>query len=299
MPLFGISDGSLTPIKLSCFKREKDLQIITEKNLEVIFGLKFVCSEFQVGNRRFDTIGFDEETKSFVIIEYKKDQSFSIIDQGFAYLALMLDHEPDFVLRYNESFGSSLRKIDFDWTQSKIMFLSPSFTPYQVEALNFKDLPIELWELHLYSNDTIRYEKIKAQRATASLNPISKKSKIIEQVSTEIRVFTEDTLLNKAEKEVREAYILIKNIVYQVNPDVEEKAMKSMMCFYTGGRGLVWVKPTKKGIKIWLRKAKYIDKSGQVIPAGWGKYPELYLHTSEVDPVFIRKLIDQANNLNK
>jgi hypothetical protein len=299
MPLFRISGGSLTPIKLSCFKREKDIQSITEKNLEVIFGLKFVCSEFQVGNFRLDTTGFDEETNSFAIIEYKKDQNFSITDQGFAYLSLMLNHKSDFVLRYNESIGSSSIKTDFDWSQSKVIFLSPLFTPYQVEALNFKDLPIELWEVHLYSNDTIRYEKIKAQGATASLNLISKKSKIIEKVSTEIRVFTEDTLLNEAEKEVREAYMLIKNIVYQVNPDVEEKVKKSMVCFYTGGRGLVWVQPTKKGIRIWLRKAKYIDKSGQVIPAGWGNYPELYLQTSEVDPVFIRKLIDQANNLNK
>ena len=299
MPLFRISGGSLTPIKLSSFKREKDIQSLTENNLDVIFGIKFVCSEFLVGNFRLDTICFDEETNSFAIIEYKKDQNFSITDQGFAYLSLMLSHKSDFVLRYNESIGPSSIKTDFDWSQSKVMFLSPSFTPYQVEALNFKDLPIELLEVHLYSNDTIRYERIKAQGATASLNLISKKSKIIEKVSTEIRVFTEDTLLNDAEKEVREAYMLIKNIVYQVNPDVEEKAKKSMVCFYTGGKGLVWVQPTKKGIRMWLRKAKYIDKTGRVIPEGWGNYPELYLQTSEVDPVFIRKLIDQANNLRK
>jgi hypothetical protein len=177
--------------------------------------------------------------------------------------------------------------------------LSPSFTPYQVEALNFKGLPIELWEVHLYSDDTIYYEKIKAQGAKASLNMISKKSKIIEKVSTEIKVFTEDTLLSEVGKEVKEVYRLVKNIVYQINPDVEEKVKKSMVCFYTGGKGLVWIQPSKKGIKIWLRKAKYIDKSGQVIPEGWGDYPELYLKINEVDPVFIRKLIDQANNLNK
>jgi len=299
MPVFRISGDSLTPIKPSSFKREKDIQSITEKNLGVIFGLKFVCSEFQVGNFRLDTTGFDEETNSFAIIEYKKDQNFSITDQGFAYLSLMLNHKSDFVLRYNESIGSSSIKTDFDWSQSKIMFLSPSFTPYQVEDLNFRDLPIELWEVHLYSNDTIRYEKRKAQGARASLNLISKKSKIIEKVSTEIRFFTEDTLLKEAEKEVREAYMLIKNIVYQINPDVEEKVMKSMVCFYTGGKGLIWVSPTKKGIRIWLRKAKYIDKSGQVIPGGWGNYPQLSLQTSKIDPVFIRKLIEQANNLNK
>lgn len=299
MSLFRISDGSLTPIKLSCFKREKDIQCITEKNLDVIFGLKFVCSEFQVGNFRLDTIGFDKETNSFVIIEYKKDQNFSITDQGLAYRSTMLKHKADFVLKYNESIGTISQKNNFEWAKSKIMFLAPSFTHYQIEALYFEDLPFELWEVHLYSNDTIHYEKIKAQGATASLNPISKKSKIIEKISTEIRVFTEDALLNEFEKEVKEVYMLIKNIVYQVNPDVEEKVKKTMVGFYTGGRGLVWVKPTKKGITIWLRKAKYLDKNDRVIPEGLGEYPELSFKISEIDPVFIRKLIEQANNLNK
>src|SRR3990172_13140051 len=132
MPLFGISGGSLSPIKLLSLNREKDIQTMTEKNLDLIFGLKFVCSEFQVGNFRLDTIGFDEEAKSFVIIEYKKDQNFSIIDQGYAYLSLMLNNKADFVLAYNENAGSSSKKADFDWSQSKVIFVSPSFTPYQI-----------------------------------------------------------------------------------------------------------------------------------------------------------------------
>jgi hypothetical protein len=296
MPLFRISGGSIIPIKPACFKIEKDLQSMTEKNLDVIFGLKFVCSEFQVGNFRLDTIGFDEETNSFVIIEYKKDQNSSITDQGLAYRSTMLKHKADFVLKYNESIGKTSPKNTLEWAKSKIMFLAPSFTHYQIEALYFEDLPFELWEVRLYSNDTIHYEKIKAQGATASLNLISKKNKTIEKVSTEIRVFTEDTLLNEAEQEVRDVYMLIKNIVYQVNPDVEEKVMKVMGCFYTGGKGLVWLQPTKKGIKIYLRKSKYIDKNGQVIPPGYGGYPALSLQTNEIDPIFIRKLIDQANN---
>lgn len=296
MPLFKISGDPISLIKPASFEKEKNLQNITEKNLEIIFGLKFICSEFQVGNFRLDTIGFDEETNSFVIIEYKKDQNSSITDQGLAYRSTMLKHKADFVLKYNESIGKTSQKNTFEWAKSKIMFLAPSFTDYQIEALYFEDLPFELWEVSLYSNDTIHYEKIKAQGATASLNPISKKNKTIEKVSTEIRVFTEDTLLNETEQKVRDAYMLIKNIVYQVNPDVEEKVMKVMGCFYTGGKGLVWLQPTKKGIKIYLRKSKYIDKNGQVIPPGYGGYPALSLQTNEIDPIFIRKLIDQANN---
>jgi len=299
MPIFGISGKSLTPIKPVPFPSEKEIQIVTEQNLQVIFGFKFICSEFSLGQFRLDTIGFDEESKSFVIIEYKKDQNFSVIDQGYAYLALMLNNKADFVLTYNENTASSCKKDYFDWSQSKVIFVSPSFTPYQVEAVNFKDLPIELWEVHLYSNDTIGYNKIKSQRATASLGSITKASKTIKNVSAEITVFSEDEILNGVDDEIREGYLLIKEIVYQVNPDVEERIRKSMACFYTGGKGLIWVKPTKRRITVWLRKGNYQDRYGQMIREGWGKLPELHLAANEIDAVFIRRLIEQVNNLQK
>lgn len=297
MAIFKISDKTLIPIKNIPFAREKEIQRITEQNIEIILGLKFICSEFSIGNFRLDTIGFEEETNSFAIIEYKKDLNFSIVDQGCTYLSLMLNHKAEFVLMHNERADSSCRKNDFDWSQSKVIFISPSFTPYQIEAANFKDLPIELWEVHLYSNDTIRYNKIKSQRTTASLKAISKASKTIEKVATEIKVFTEDAILNDVEDEIKEAYMLIKNIIYQVNSDIEERVKKSMVCFYSGGKGLVWVKPTNKSITIWLRKGEYKDRLGKIIPEGWGNYPEMHLSVSEIDPVFIRKLIEQANNL--
>ena len=174
MPIFEISDKSLTPINPVPFPSEKAIQTVTEQNLQVIFGFKFVRSEFSIGQFRLDTIGFDEESSSFVIIEYKKDQNFSVIDQGYAYLSLMLNNKADFVLTYNENTGSSSKKDDFDWSQSKVIFVSPTFTLYQIEAINFKDLPIELWEVHLYSNETIGYNKIKSQRAAASVGSITK-----------------------------------------------------------------------------------------------------------------------------
>lgn len=297
MPIFKINEKSLIPLKIIAFSREKEIQNITEQNIEVIFGLKFVYSEFSIGNFRLDTIGFDEDAKSFVIIEYKRGLNFSIVDQGFAYLSLMLNRKADFALMYNEKMNSSFRKDYFDWSQSKVLFVSPSFTPYQIEATNFKDLPIELWEVHLYSNETIRYNKIKSQRGTAIWTSFSKNKKSFEKVVGEIKVFTEDDILNGVENEIREAYMMIKNIVYQINSDVEEKFKKTMVCFYSGGKGLVWIKPTKKSITLWLRKGKYRDRNGKVVTEGWGNYPEIHLSASEIDSVFIKKLVQQANNL--
>jgi hypothetical protein len=81
----------------------------------------------------------------------------------------MLNNKADFILEYNESQNQSLKRTDIDWTQSKVIFVSPLFTTYQREAINFKDLPIELWEVKKFENNTFSFEQVqKAQPKKAS-----------------------------------------------------------------------------------------------------------------------------------
>jgi RecB family endonuclease NucS len=90
MALFKIENNErLENIKEQPFKLEKDIQSLTEKNLKSIFGLDFVKSEFNLNNFRIDTLAFDKDAGTFVIIEYKRDKNFSVIDQGYAYLSLI------------------------------------------------------------------------------------------------------------------------------------------------------------------------------------------------------------------
>ena len=66
-----------------------------------------------------------------------------------------LNLKSDFILEYNEVVGKILKKNEIDWSQSKIIFISPSFSPHQVNSINFKDMPFELWEIKRYLNDMI------------------------------------------------------------------------------------------------------------------------------------------------
>ena len=59
MIIYNIKDEELTPIKKVGFKNEKELQTLTEKNLGVLFNLKFVATEFQVDYLRIDTLAFN------------------------------------------------------------------------------------------------------------------------------------------------------------------------------------------------------------------------------------------------
>jgi len=49
------------------------MQVLFEQNIILLTGLTFVKSEFIIKNNRIDTLAFDAESKSFVIIEYKRN----------------------------------------------------------------------------------------------------------------------------------------------------------------------------------------------------------------------------------
>ena len=165
MLLFGLGSDEITQIKETPFKLKKEIQKLVEKNLDALLGLEFVKSEFTFsGNEkqlRIDTLAFNPQDKSFVIIEYKQNKNFSVIDQGYAYLAAMLNNQADFILEYNECRNKTLKKADVDWTQARVIFISQAFTQYQKEAIYFKDLPIALWEIKRFSNQTISFEEIR------------------------------------------------------------------------------------------------------------------------------------------
>jgi len=102
MALYKNVNNNLSLIKSKPFSLEKDIQNLTEKNLKTLFNYEFICSEFIIKNFRIDSLAFDRDADAFVIIEYKKDKIFSVIDQGYTYLSLMLNNKADFILEYNE-----------------------------------------------------------------------------------------------------------------------------------------------------------------------------------------------------
>ena len=141
MDLYKIKNNKLEEINKESFNLEKDIQSLVENNLETLFNLEFISKEFSVGDFRIDTLSYDNENNNFVIIEYKKGSSYSVIDQGYSYMSVMLNNKSDFILEYIEKTGKSLKKSEVDFSQSRIIFISPSFNSYQKNSVNFKDVP--------------------------------------------------------------------------------------------------------------------------------------------------------------
>lgn len=248
MAIFNVQNLKLSPIKERDINLEKDIQKLTEENLGTIFSLQFVSTEFSLHSFRIDTLSFDKETSAFVIIEYKRDRSFSVIDQGHAYLALMLNNKADFILEYNEKTKANLRKEDVDWSQSRILFLAQSFTTYQQNAINFRDLPIELWEVKVFDNSTILYNQLLSPEAKESIKTITR-NKIIENVSKEVKVYTLDGHLNDAWEKAKNFFVPLREKILALGDDVEEKPQKLYVAYRTQ-KNFVEIELQKEKLKI-------------------------------------------------
>lgn len=274
MPIFKISNDILSQIQESPIKLEKDLQKLTEKNLKTIFGLEFVSTEFSLNDLRIDTVAFDSETGAFVIIEYKRDKSFSIIDQGYAYLALMLNNKAEFILEYNERMKVNLKREDVDWSQSKIVFIANSFTTYQKNAINFKDLPIELWEVKKYDNGTILYTHLKPLEAKESIKTVSR-SKTVEKVSSEVKKYSVEDHFGEDWEESREMFAILKTKILELDGRIEEKVNRFYIGYKIGSANLCCVNIRKSKITlsiIRLEKKDLKDPEKKVQDTPWEKW---------------------------
>jgi len=233
MAIFNIQNQKLLPIREKTIDLEKDIQKLTEENLETVFGLRFVSTEFSLQNFRIDTLAFDKEANSFVIIEYKRDRSFSVVDQGYAYLALMLNNKADFILEYNEKTKENLKRDDIDWSQSRVLFLAQSFTTYQQNAINFRDLPIELWEVKVFDNSTILYNQLLSPEAKESIKTITK-NKTVEGVAKEVKVYTVEDHVEKINSEIKIVFEEFREKLLSLGADVKEVPKKQYVAYKTG-----------------------------------------------------------------
>lgn len=260
MTLYTNQIGKLNELKEKPFKLEKDIQKVFEENLSVLMGLELVKSEFTIKNKRIDTLAYDLQSFAFIIIEYKKDKNISVVDQGFTYLSLMLENKADFIVEYNESLKRNLKREDVDWSQTRVAFVSPSFTENQIQATNFKDIAIELWEVKQYENDIVTINPIKKSVAAESIKPITQQTQSLKNVTAEIKVYTEQDHINKASDLTVELYEKFKAAILNLADSVEVIPLKYWLNLDKGNLTLASIEIQKKKLNITINcKAGYLN----------------------------------------
>ena len=292
-------------LKQDKFKLEKDLQIFIENHIPDILGeeYEFVCTEFTVGDFRIDSLAFNKETKSFIIIEDKKVENKSLVDQGLTYLKLLRDRKADFILKYNAIKGTNYNINDIDISQSKVIFFSPYYNKYQIYSSDYQNIPFELYKVTKYEDDIVDIEKIEKTSKERMDNSIFSELLTSKDNKEEIKVYTEEDLFAPCTENVKNVYYTLKDIILSLG-DIDIDVKKRYIAF-KGIRNIVDVIFNNTDIKLMInmKKGTLSDPYNIAIDVsekghhGNGDYRVYIRNTDDIDKVL--PLIKQSLEINK
>ena len=262
-------NNTVTELREIGFSTEKEMQHFCERNMELLLGLRFVATEFAIAQFRFDSVAYDESSNAFIIIEYKNDKNFSVVDQGYSYISTALNHKADLVLKYNQVFNAKKGVSDFDWTQVRVYFIAPQYTKYQINSINFTDLPMELYKIKRYEQGIVQFEQIRPASTAASIKGytgIGEKVNVPGEgasikagtgpdsgnESAGVIVYDEEYHLKRGSDFSNELYAELRDYVLSLDDDISIKPTKLYIGFQQNRRHLLDMKIQTSSVVIWL-----------------------------------------------
>ena len=169
LKLFRIDKGAATELQGMALALERPLQVLIERNMETLFGVRFVASEHSTGKKhggRIDSLGLDENG-SPVIFEYKRAVNENVINQGLFYLDWLLDHRAEFELLVMRNFGSQVAE-QIDWSAPRLICVASDFTRYDEHAIAQINRSIELVRYRDYDGAFLTLDLVSSTSATAT-----------------------------------------------------------------------------------------------------------------------------------
>jgi predicted transport protein len=151
--------------------------------------------------------------------------------------------------------NKSLKRENVDWSQSKVLFISPEFTKHQKQAINFRNLPIELWEISKYENGTLLFNQLKSPEMSESITKISPGNEVVRKVSREIKIYTEENHLQNKPGEIIDLYNILKEKILHLGENIEIRPRQNYIGFIAN-ENFVDIHPQKSRIKLWVNLQK-------------------------------------------
>src|SRR6056297_122688 len=193
--------GKAIQLERKDLKLEKELQSLVEDNLQELFGITFLASEYSTGERhggRMDTLGIDENN-SPVILEYKRNKNQNVINQALFYLDWLIDHKSAFEILVRDKFNE---KVEIDWSSPRVLCIAEEFNKYDTYAVDQMKRPIELIQYRIFEDELFALDILTAAEESKGNNKSSKNknysvdyhkkngSESIKKLFDEIRDFT-------------------------------------------------------------------------------------------------------------
>ena len=163
MALFKIDENNkIKKMEINQFMNERELQRLCERNLEELFQVRFIDTEFKFGdnyNGRLDTIGIDYDGNP-VIIEYKLDKNQAVLSQSLFYMDWLVNHRGDFEVAAKNKLGNELKIV---WDNPKMIIVAQDYNKYDKYAVNQIGYDIYLYKYIYYKTGELYLENINVQ----------------------------------------------------------------------------------------------------------------------------------------
>ena len=239
MPYEVNDQGKIKQIKKKEITLEKELQSLIEKNLNELFGITFLASEYSTGVRhggRMDTLGIDENN-SPVILEYKKNKNQNIINQALFYLDWLVDHESAFEILVRDKLEN---KVEVDWSAPRVLCIAEEFKKYDTYAVEQMKRPIELIQYRYFENNLFVLDIL----TPTEENKVGK--------NTKNKEYSIKDHLKKGSKNTIKLFNELRDYITELGDDVVESSRKFYLA-YRVIRNFVCLEIHKKHLLLYLR----------------------------------------------
>lgn len=244
--LFQHAGSSLVELGSSSAPLERSLQTKFENNLETLLGVRFLASEYTTSNGgRMDTLGIDENGYP-VIIEYKRDRSENVINQGLFYLDWLMDHRGDFELLVRDKYDKSTADA-VEWSAPRLICIAADFSKFDAHAVKQMSRNIELIRYRQFGDDLLMLDLL----TTVSTKPI----RMAEPVKGKAQRYkTNAQSLADANVSLTNLYSDIESYMIGLGDDVVQKELQNYFAFKRiKNFACIEVKPQINVIRLYLK----------------------------------------------
>jgi len=105
-----------------------------------------------------DTLGIDENGYP-VIIEYKRDRSENVINQGLFYLDWLMDHRGNFEILVRDRYGIEVAQ-QIEWSAPRLICIAADFNKYDEHAVKQMGRNITLIRYKKFGDDLLLLEQL-------------------------------------------------------------------------------------------------------------------------------------------
>lgn len=256
LKLFRVTEGVATELTSASVALEKSLQQVIERNMEALFGVRLLASEYSTGTKhggRMDSLGLDENY-SPVIFEYKRATNENVINQGLFYLDWLMDHRGDFKMLVLDRLGQEAAG-SIDWRNPRLICVASGFTRYYEHAVQQMHRSIELVRYRDFGGELLALELVSGTRVEASTSydaPTTPGPSGASAGGPASKTVSE--YLEQASPELSDLYSELEAFCEALGDDVTKKTLKNYFAFRRlKNFACVEVHPQTKNLLVYLK----------------------------------------------